>query len=700
LSKRLPVVNPLKQFWLPATEKIVTKNYSLAIFAILIVILMGAVWFHTGSPLPPSGENAIWFHAGLFTLLIGTFIVEYRFTRPNDVFVNCLVVFASTSTLTDPPYQGWWMLVRWGALICGVTAIALAWDPGREAKLSEQKFRAILYQIVIRLGNAEVLFSIVFVLALISYFNFDSPDAKYFAIAWGAFLIAAHIDLPTLGKIAFRPGKYQGRRVLALTHSFLAPSIVYCKRLNSEKVNLHQIVGFCQSTNADCHCFGLVIGELSSAAENRLAVALLNTTITKSQLNERSIVVTTTAFDKPAMDAVISADELGAIKNIIGTVAKGTNISRIKFELFGNPKIVAGSLLSVKSGDKSVFYQVFDGIVEEEQSIKDSDRAFVEGDAEQIGCWDSGRGGFETHDWVAQERSQVHLLDDQNPPPPYELKESEMTIGVIPNSIYPVNIDIKDLVLYHTGILGVTGSGKSFLTFSIIEECASKGIKTICIDPTGDYQRYLDAAVLLPTLSAVKAFLNSNEHMIGIVETATGSFHPIDLTERIARICLEWCKANRQNDEILHPRPKIMLALEEAHILVPEWNSNPTQGLKDKVNSTSQVVLQARKYGLGFLIVSQRTANVIKTILNQCNTIFSFQAFDETSFEFLKNYMGHHHVKSLPNLKTRHGLLVGKASRSRRPVMVHFKEQNRNLRAAPAQNMPMPQGGQEADEDG
>jgi hypothetical protein len=666
-----------------------SRNISLAIFAVLAVVLLGLVWLHTGRIVPPSGADAIWFHAGLLTLLIGRFIVEYRFTKPNDVFVNCMVVFASTSTLSAPPYAAWWELIRWGALTCGVVALILAWDPGREAKLAENRLRTIVYYVVTRLGRAEVIFSLVFVLALLSYFDFEAVETRIFVIAWGIFLLAAQLGVGRTGRFVFRGLGRNGRHIVGIAHSFLAPSIVFCRRLEGQKVSLHQVVGFTQSSMTDCHCVGLVIGERSSASETRIVVVLIHCTVAAAELNDRTLMVTMSDAELTAFAPPIEEKDLAALKTVIGTVADGTSISQVRFELFGTPSVSAGTLLRVESAKSHVFYQVFDGIVKEEIAVKDSTRAFVEGEAEQVGYWDPVRGGFETHDWVAQERAPVFAMGSEEPAPEYELKPNEISVGAIPKSNYSVNIDLSDLVLYHTSILGVTGSGKSFLTFSLIEEAAQRGIKTVCIDPTGDYQKYLTGAVILNGNGSIKAFLDSTEHMIGIIETASQAMNPIVQTMHASQKCLDWCKVNRGAEDILTPRPKVMVVLEEAHLLVPEWNFNPTQALQNNVNTTAQTVLQARKYGLGFLVVSQRTANVVKSVLNQCNTIFSFQAFDETGFDFLKNYMGAFHVRSLPNLKPRHGIVVGKASRSRRPVMVHFKHQDRRVQQHPAPEMPI-----------
>lgn len=63
-----------------------------------------------------------------------------------------------------------------------------------------------------------------------------------------------------------------------------------------------------------------------------------------------------------------------------------------------------------------------------------------------------------------------------------------------------------------------------------------------------------------------------------------------------------------------------------------------------------------------------------KTILNQCNTIFALQSFDQTGLEFLKNYIGEGHAHALSTLLKRQVVIFGKASSSRRPVIARLKE--------------------------
>ena len=49
------------------------------------------------------------------------------------------------------------------------------------------------------------------------------------------------------------------------------------------------------------------------------------------------------------------------------------------------------------------------------------------------------------------------------------------------------------------------------------------------------------------------------------------------------------------------------------------------------------------------MVVAQRTANVSKTVLTQCNSVIAFQQFDKTSTDFLTNYMGSEMAAALPS---------------------------------------------------
>src|SRR5690606_22720089 len=108
-----------------------------------------------------------------------------------------------------------------------------------------------------------------------------------------------------------------------------------------------------------------------------------------------------------------------------------------------------------------------------------------------------------------------------------------------------------------------------------------------------------------------------------------------EITRLISEVSLELSKSKGMTEEA-----RLLLVYEEAHSLVPEWNSVANDGDKSATNGTAKVILQGRKYGLGSFVITQRTANISKSILNQCNTIFALRVFDDTGKQFLENYIG------------------------------------------------------------
>src|SRR5690554_1390840 len=142
-------------------------------------------------------------------------------------------------------------------------------------------------------------------------------------------------------------------------------------------------------------------------------------------------------------------------------------------------------------------------------------------------------------------------------------------------------------------------------------------------------------------------------------QASMASLTPPEITQIISEVALEIAQELGMTD-----RARICLVYEEAHSLVPEWNSVVAEGDKAATNGTARAILQGRKYGLGCLLITQRTANVTKTILNQCNTIFAMRTFDDTGKDFLSNYIGRDYAQSLSSVKERHAVFFGRGSRS------------------------------------
>jgi DNA helicase HerA-like ATPase len=249
-------------------------------------------------------------------------------------------------------------------------------------------------------------------------------------------------------------------------------------------------------------------------------------------------------------------------------------------------------------------------------------------------------------------------------------------IGQVPNSNFPVHVGLPDLVTHNAAILGVTGSGKSWLAFKLIEHVARLGIKVLVLDVTRQHWEYLQALNprAIPTANDVGPWLNDPASAIGIYQFANVQDSFPRATADFVSAVFAKLNAETHLQAGVDVPAKVWVVLEEAHSLIPEWNQVAMEGDKQQVNRTARVLLQGRKFGLGALIISQRTANVTKTMLNQCNTVFAMQSFDQTGLDFLRNYMGEEYAQTISTLPTRHCILVGKASSSTRPIMVHVTD--------------------------
>lgn len=390
---------------------------------------------------------------------------------------------------------------------------------------------------------------------------------------------------------------------------------------------------------------------------------------------------------------------------IVGFVVEGSQIDQIRFEVSVHNGLEEGSVVSCRLGNETVYFQILNASTAEESFQQNPHGTHIV-TAAQLGTWDPAKG-FRKYGWLPAMNLPVFALGD-GPGPATKMAPGDFFIGELPSAKLKVKANLPDLVGYHTAVLGVTGTGKTELALDLISEALAQKTKVFCVDLTGEYRTRLaahepqaigpdsDAADALEQRlfdvdtgkygapeekKALKAFLDemrgtAREQVgaflgaegagLSILELAevTNNRATLRTTELYLSEIMLWAKANRR-------ARRVLIVLEEAHTIIPETSGAgfdyDTQWVVGRIG---QIALQGRKYGVGLLIVSQRTALVSKTILSQCNTFLTHALVDQTSLNFLANVFQGRYVDAIPNLRFLQFLAFGKGVASDRPLLL------------------------------
>ena len=191
----------------------------------------------------------------------------------------------------------------------------------------------------------------------------------------------------------------------------------------------------------------------------------------------------------------------------------------------------------------------------------------------------------------------------------------------------------------------------------------------------------------------IKTFLEGDEKLAILELTEISNTKAtLRITEQYLSTIMAWARKHRQ-------ARKVLIVLEEAHTIIPETFSSGFDGdTQWVVSRIGQIALQGRKYGVGLLVISQRTALVSKTILSQCNTFLTHSLIDQTSLTFLESVYSSQHVRSIPNLGRFEFLAAGKAIKAERPILLGrpFDQAKKDASDALRQPPPAPSDGAQA----
>jgi len=626
--------------------------YLVFFFAALIVV----GWIATGSFRFVFTD--FWFTAGFLLLLLLSLVDQPHFSRDASAFVNGATAWVSLMLVPRMNREVfWWIFFAW-ALYLIASSFILMWVRSRSLG-DEPRPVQLLSRVNRQLGRPEAIFSAFFLWGCIRQFGLASTELQPLFLFWAVFMIA---NLPAIARAIdqlFERNLASGPETAGYLVSITSPRAAEVSLSHElEPSVVGRTLSLC-TRDGDKLAEGVVVDDRVVSGQRVGRVSLDEFSQGWRKVASSGANNSIVRFDQAGEDA----------SGLAGVVEAGTTIGNLIVLAHPDRQLQEGEILTVKlESGAAAYYQIVSASVCESPLPEGNLAHSVRVSGGQLGIWDADTCRFSPIPWVPPAGRVVRRVGPDTELA-QEIPDGNAVVGAVPNSSFPIHVSIEDIVTHNTAAIGVTGSGKSYLAFHLIEAIIDAGIKVMILDITREHDLYLTRhnPTALKVVADVSHWLESDSR-IGIHQFAVDDKgYPAVTADFVGAAFQEISKATLVRGKNLPAR--LCIVFEEAHSLIPEWNQVSKDSDKHQVNRTARTLLQGRKFGLGALIITQRTANVTKTILNQCNTMFAMQSFDQTGLDFLRNYMGEEYTQAISTLPTRHAVLVGKASSSARPVI-------------------------------
>jgi hypothetical protein len=691
-----------------------SKKYRFILFAVAIILLIIISLIVTRNLTNLISQ--FWFSSGILLLILLSLIDQPHFSKDANIFVNAITASISL-LLVVPDNRDWifWLFVLF-VLYLVFSSYILFWVRNNPLN-EEKKIVQLLSRLNRILGKPETLFSSFFIWGAIKQFGLNSHEIIPLFWYWLIFML---FNIPQVATII---ESFLSQEVTKLENNVLG-TIFGVQSKNTFLVKLLPV-----NHRPAIRIFDFVEFKYSVEERDILRRGMIFDTywlneeqwikiLTNQEIeNMLEIIPKKNIQNYDRVYKIAVPDGIEYLNRFIGIVAENSVIGKIRFVYNSKVDALLGQLLEVNFKKQRVLYQILEGMTKIELLENKNQSGFIMGEAVQLGTWNDDRYQFEQYGWVPGINTPIYIASETEEK---RVENEEFVVGYIPDTKYPVVLDINLAITHHMAVLGITGTGKSIFSRNLVRQYISKGhAKIIIVDFTGEYSKSFSdmnpdniitseneetiyslfdvlntelekfgnqqdkgiikrnnesiSSILNTALSAFISDQSKNVSIIGLPDVSNTQ-NILEYTKRLFKELFAIAKENQSNNQ------KICIVLEEAHTVVPEWNfsGESNKASQNVLNSIAQIALQGRKYNVGLLVIAQRTANVSKTILTQCNSVVAFQEYDKTSIDFLSNYFGEEMAAALPGLKFRRAIAAGKAFKSNVPMIfeVPFIEEN------------------------
>lgn len=667
----------------------------------------------------------VWLTAGILSVILGKYLLERFFTSPLNVLANCISILIAL--IFDPNKNFLW------CVLIIIISIILLWSTIVVCtSKKEYKYKDTLYKGLVYVGKAKLIFSLVFLVYTYQYLA-QQKLFDIFIISIVLWLDMVYVSFIEKVVCCFRRQVQKSDSIYGVIDGKISNKLykltITCgkKQLDFSDICVVKnsigkyVVSKIVSINQDINEYKYIIQLTDLVLEHdKIGFNVFHNSIISIENSVSKIDMTT--IDENVKKDILSMLNKKEYKDCIGYVAENSEINTINFVLFNykHNYIFEGMIATSDINGINTLFQIVSAVTKKDEN------GALRVVAQKLGSYDKDNRLINHVKWLPEMYSPVYVAEQIT-----GNQIADSTIGVLPNSNYQIQLsNINQLVTYNTAILGILGIGKSCLAFELIKKVVDKNIKVICIDISEQYATYngllsyvekakfnLDSEELIGRLNSnssrrgssdtkiyewgnafdykslmkadIKRFIEDENKMVSITNPnkyiitkpqqlnfgkPDGEFIELSIVEKTRMLTESIFECAREIG--LSNSAKYLIVFEEAHSLIPEFNSVAAKGDESHSNAIAKIILQGRKYGLGSLLITQRTANVSKSALCQCNTIFAMRSYDDTSKAFLDNFIGSTYSTLLPSLEERTAIVTGKGVDCKMPIIITLNDKS------------------------
>ncbi|MBI4680845.1 MAG: hypothetical protein HY753_06505, partial [Nitrospirae bacterium] len=176
------------------------KNTRVFFLIFSVTLLVALHRILTGSWVPTSSDTTFVFQNLILMIVLGSLLIESKFTKPADALVNSIAVTITLLSVRSPlRFIAWDANLAFALIVFLFSIISIVFGESDESSRTvKNKVARFSYGFSTLFGRSNLIFSVTFLLSIFSFYSTQQRDFLVLLCFWAFIVVAQPIGLLSL----------------------------------------------------------------------------------------------------------------------------------------------------------------------------------------------------------------------------------------------------------------------------------------------------------------------------------------------------------------------------------------------------------------------------------------------------------------------------------------------------------------------